>query len=203
MRQGSFWRGQYVTIPNILSGFRLLLVPVLWVCAGLKLSRYIGLGLMVSFLTDYLDGLIARKFNMVTALGAKLDSLADDLMLMSVIGWVFILRRDIVTDHAFLVLAAIGGYGATMLMSWWKFQQFGSNLHLYSHKASAVMGYLFLIHAFLFGGYHHGLFYLVIGIFILAQIETIGILWLCSEIHEDLGSLLLLNRNRARRRSAS
>ena len=190
---------RYLTIPNLLSGVRLLLVPVLWVCAGLKLSRYVGLGLLVSFLTDYLDGFIARKFSMVTALGAKLDSLADDLMLISVLAWVFMLRRDIVTDHVFLVVAAIGGYGATMLMSWWKFRQFGSNLHLYSHKASAVMGYLFLVHAFLFGGYHHGLFYLVIGVFILAQVETIGILWLCSEVHEDLGSLVLLNRKRARR----
>ena len=203
MRQGSSWRGQYITIPNLLSGFRLVLVPVLWVCAGLKLSRYIGLGLTVSFLTDYLDGLIARKFNMVTALGAKLDSLADDLMLMSVIAWAFMLRREIVTDHMFLVLAGDGGYGLTMLLSWWKFQQFGSNLHLYTHKASAVMGYLFLIHAFLFDGYHHGLFYLVIGVFILAQVETIGILLLRSELNEDFGSLLLLNRKRAQRKITS
>ena len=182
---------------------KLLLIPVLWGCAFLKLSWSIGVGLIVSLLTDFLDGWIARKLNMVTALGAKLDSLADDLVLISVIGWVFMLRREIVTDHMFLVLAGIGGYGLTMLLSWWKFRQFGSNLHLYTHKASAVMGYLFLIHAFLFGGYHHGLFYLVIGVFILAQIETIGILLLCSEVNEDLGSLLLLNRKRAQKNITS
>ena len=199
MSQRNSCKGQYITVPNLLSGFRLLLIPVLWGCAFLKLSWCIGVGLIVSLLTDFLDGWIARKLNMVTALGAKLDSLADDLVLISVIGWVFMLRREIVTDHMFLVLAGIGGYGLTMLLSWWKFRQFGSNLHLYSHKASAVMGYLFLAHAFLFCGYHHGLFYVVIGLFILAQIETIGILWLCSEVHEDLGSLVLLNRPRARR----
>ena len=43
-----------LTIPNLLSGLRLLLVPVLWVCAGLHLPQYIGLGLLASFLILWL-----------------------------------------------------------------------------------------------------------------------------------------------------
>ena len=203
MPQDSSWREHFLTVPNLLSGFRLLLIPVLWGCAWLKLSWCIGIGLIVSWLTDFLDGFIARKLNMVTVLGAKLDSLADDVVLISVIAWIFMLRREIVTDHALLVLAGIGGYGFTLLVSWWKFRQFGSNLHLYSHKASSVMGYLFLIHAFLFGSYHHGLFYLVIGVFIVAQVETIGILLLCPVINEHLGSFLLLYRKRTQSKNTS
>lgn len=70
-------------IPNILSVCRILLIPAfLWVYLtageqkGFLLAACI---LLVSGLTDLLDGWIARRFNMITALGRVLDPLADKL----------------------------------------------------------------------------------------------------------------------------
>lgn len=77
------WKRDFFTIPNILSLFRLLLIPVY---AGLYLNatekyQYILAGtiLTISCLTDMIDGKIARKYNMITALGKILDPLADKL----------------------------------------------------------------------------------------------------------------------------
>ena len=77
------WKRDFFTIPNILSLFRLALIPVY---AGLYLNateKYqfvlAGTILTISCLTDMIDGKIARKYGMITTLGKILDPLADKL----------------------------------------------------------------------------------------------------------------------------
>lgn len=75
------WKKQILTIPNLLSLFRLLLIPVyvlIYLNATIPGHYYIsGAILAISCLTDLIDGKIARKFNMVTTVGKILDPLAD------------------------------------------------------------------------------------------------------------------------------
>ena len=77
------WKRDFFTIPNILSLFRLLLIPVyaaLYLNATEKYQFVLaGTILTISCLTDMIDGKIARKFNMITTLGKILDPLADKL----------------------------------------------------------------------------------------------------------------------------
>lgn len=70
-----------MNIPNTLSVFRLLLIPVFLLVFFLtpEQSWIAGLIIVVSGLTDVADGIIARKFNMVTQLGKILDPVADKL----------------------------------------------------------------------------------------------------------------------------
>jgi cardiolipin synthase len=77
------WKKEIFTIPNLLSFFRLILIPVymiVYLRAGEK-SDYIiaGVILTMSCLTDMVDGKIARRFNMITTFGKFLDPLADKL----------------------------------------------------------------------------------------------------------------------------
>ena len=77
------WKKEICTVPNLLSLFRLLLIPV-YIRIYLKADQhgdYILAGsiLAVSCLTDLADGMIAREFHMVTRLGKILDPLADKL----------------------------------------------------------------------------------------------------------------------------
>lgn len=69
-----------ITIPNILSAFRLVLIPVfLWTyCIREEYLVTAGL-LLLSGLTDLADGFIARRFHMVSNLGKMLDPVADKL----------------------------------------------------------------------------------------------------------------------------
>ena len=68
-----------MTIPNLLSVIRIILIPVFLVLflKGSYLAAVIGLG--ISGLTDLFDGKIARAFNQVSNLGKLLDPIADKL----------------------------------------------------------------------------------------------------------------------------
>ncbi|MBO7690301.1 MAG: CDP-alcohol phosphatidyltransferase family protein, partial [Clostridia bacterium] len=68
-----------LTIPNLLSAIRILLIPVFLVLF-LK-GHYVAavIVLVINGLTDTYDGKIARKFNQVSNLGKLLDPIADKL----------------------------------------------------------------------------------------------------------------------------
>ena len=75
------WKKEVWTIPNILSLFRLILIPVyvsIYLHADEPGDYLLAAGILaVSCLTDLVDGKIARKFNQITTLGKFLDPLAD------------------------------------------------------------------------------------------------------------------------------
>lgn len=74
---------EYFNIPNLMGYFRILLIPVfliLYYRADTKLTYVTAMTvLIVSCLTDFLDGKIARRFDMVTNFGKMLDPIADKL----------------------------------------------------------------------------------------------------------------------------
>ncbi len=75
------WKKDLFTIPNVLSLFRLLLIPV-YVVLYLKAEKpedyFLAAAILaVSCLTDLIDGKIARHFNMISNTGKILDPLAD------------------------------------------------------------------------------------------------------------------------------
>lgn len=110
------------SVPNLLSLLRLLLVPVfLW----LLLADHLIWALIVlaaAGASDWLDGVIARKFNQITELGKVLDPAADRLYIFAtLIGltingniplWlaVVIIARDVMLLLVYPLLAT-HGYG--------------------------------------------------------------------------------------------
>lgn len=82
------WKKEIFTIPNLLSLFRLLLIPV-YVSVYRNATQpyaYVAAGsiMAVSCLTDMVDGKIARHFDMVSTLGKILDPLADKITQLTV-----------------------------------------------------------------------------------------------------------------------
>lgn len=73
-------KNKILTIPNILSFFRLALIPVfVWAYCGAEQYGLTAALLVISGVTDVLDGFIARHFDMVSDLGKALDPVADKL----------------------------------------------------------------------------------------------------------------------------
>ena len=81
------WKKEVFTIPNLLSLFRLALIPVyIYIYLGAtETYQYITAGtiMAVSCLTDLIDGKVARRFNMVSTLGKILDPLADKVLVIT------------------------------------------------------------------------------------------------------------------------
>ena len=78
-------RKQIFTIPNFLSFLRLCMIPlIIWLYCAQKNYVLTAVVLVLSGLTDTIDGYIARRFNMVTDLGKALDPIADKLTQASV-----------------------------------------------------------------------------------------------------------------------
>ncbi len=117
-----------LTIPNLISVIRILLIPVI---AVLYYNNYIWWTVFVIFisgLSDAVDGKIARKFNQVSNLGKLLDPVADKFTIfalaivlflkfkeaqsesMQAFAWVFLLfiAKDLIMILGSVVLIALG-----------------------------------------------------------------------------------------------
>ncbi len=75
------WKKDIWNIPNMLSLFRLALIPIymhIYLTATETWQYWLAGGILaVSCMTDMVDGKIARKYNMITPLGKLLDPIAD------------------------------------------------------------------------------------------------------------------------------
>jgi cardiolipin synthase len=111
-----------LTVPNLLSFFRLALVPVFLVLILVGADLVALVVLVVSSISDYLDGVIARRFKQVSRLGQLLDPAADRLFIFAaligltargIIPWWFIaivVGRDVLLAVLGITLANYG-YG--------------------------------------------------------------------------------------------
>ena len=82
----SAYQNKIITIPNVLSFFRLCLIPVIvWLYVGKQDYLWTLLILTLSGITDIVDGVIARKFNMISNFGKAFDPVADKLTQMAML----------------------------------------------------------------------------------------------------------------------
>ena len=78
--------GAVLTVPNLLSFARLLMIPLMiWMYVKKQKYRTTAVVLLLSGATDVVDGFIARRFNMVSDLGKALDPVADKLTQIAVL----------------------------------------------------------------------------------------------------------------------
>jgi CDP-diacylglycerol--glycerol-3-phosphate 3-phosphatidyltransferase len=85
-----------VNLANLITLGRLVLAPVLLVLAWYGIEHAFLACLIVALVSDIVDGQIARRFNLATPLGAKLDSWADFATYLSVPLATWWLRPDLV-----------------------------------------------------------------------------------------------------------
>ncbi|BDZ48053.1 hypothetical protein GCM10025867_02940 [Frondihabitans sucicola] len=85
LRDRLFGDDDWRTVPNVISAFRILLLPVFGILLVVHLFWASIIVLLIVFLTDFADGFIARRFHQTSALGAWLDPVADRLTVVFVV----------------------------------------------------------------------------------------------------------------------
>lgn len=124
MKISTNWRKEIQTIPNLLSIFRILLLPI-YLYFVLRQSFYVaGVVIVVSGLSDYLDGVIARRYNQVTDLGKVLDPFADKLTQLFLIlsmawyrPWLWLLFGLFLIKEGFMFIAGLIGLSKNIKLS--------------------------------------------------------------------------------------
>lgn len=101
-------------IPNILSTFRIILIPFYFIAILQNQKVTAGIILIVSGLTDLLDGYLARRFNWITDIGKLLDPLADKLTQTAIsLSFIFLIKKYVIFFWIILIkdgLMMIGSY---------------------------------------------------------------------------------------------
>ncbi len=127
-----------VSIPNLLSGFRLIAAPFLLYLAWTGHPNLFLALLAVSLLSDSIDGFIARRLNEASELGTRLDSWGDLATYLTVPLCAWWLWPEILKREAFFVLLVIGAYIVPLMAGFVKFQRLPS-YHTWAAKTAAVL----------------------------------------------------------------
>jgi len=108
MKANDFSRQHLINLPNILTYLRMAIIPVIIVVLLAPVStRSFNIAFLLFVLatiTDYLDGILARSWNLVTSVGKLLDPLADKLLTSAVL----IMLIPVERVPAWLVFLIIG-----------------------------------------------------------------------------------------------
>lgn len=115
-------KGPIWTVPNQITFLRLGFLPLFLILMSYERYKWALLVLVIAGFSDGIDGLIARKFNQRSSLGAYLDPIADKLLLSSSfvvlafekqIAWwltILVLSRDVLILIVAAVIILASGY---------------------------------------------------------------------------------------------
>lgn len=181
-------------IPNILSGYRLLVLPLIaWTIWKGDRQLYATL-MCISLVTDILDGLIARTFKLETELGARLDSTADlGTYIMAFAGFI-VLEKQFVHDMRWPFFILLGLYATPQLLSLIRFRR-NTSFHLYSSKVTGYLQGIFIFTYFVFG-FSAWYFWIMWSVSILAYSEALTIVTFMPKLRSNVkGIYWMLKEN--------
>ena len=130
-----------LTLPNILSMLRLVGVPLFLWAIVVEQDLLALAVLMLSGLTDYADGKIARKFHMESRLGQLLDPIADRLYILTTL--IGLAWRDIIPVWLVVVLISREVAMTIMLLVLRRRGQIGLPVHFVGKAATFNLLYAF------------------------------------------------------------
>ncbi|MBX2963128.1 MAG: CDP-alcohol phosphatidyltransferase family protein [Cyclobacteriaceae bacterium] len=159
-----------VRIVNTITFFRIVAFPIfimLLITDQYEAFRWL---IVISFITDSLDGFLARKFKVSSILGSRLDSLGDDLTVLAAIAGVFVYHLPFLQQHWMSIVALLMLYLTQVFYSLIKYQKLTS-FHTYLGKVAAVSQAMFLVSIFFTEEPITGLYYVTIALTAIEMIE--------------------------------
>ena len=109
--------------PNLLSLSRIVFLPLLYLFlfARWPLPLFISFSILGS--TDFFDGIVARKFKLITEIGKNLDTLADAFFVFSTAFFILYLYPHVMRDNLYLLIPLFTLFGISLLIPLIKFKK--------------------------------------------------------------------------------
>ncbi len=160
-----------LNIADWFSFYRILAAPFLLFFIWLDVRTLFTWFLLFSFLTDAIDGFLARKLKITSARGSQLDSLGDQITFAIGIIGLYFFENDFIVNNFKLILLVFIPYGIQLIIAFLKYGK-ATAFHTYLAKISALIQGVFILWVLFFDPVYW-LFYFMIGIGVLETIEEI------------------------------
>ena len=131
-------RTPYKNIPNLLSSFRIIVAPFIFVTAWQDQPNLFLVILAVALLSDAVDGFVARRFKVTSKTGTKLDSWGDFITYITVALCAWRLWPEILHREAFFVMTGIVLFVLPVIAGYIKFKRLLC-YHTWAAKIQAVL----------------------------------------------------------------
>jgi phosphatidylglycerophosphate synthase len=185
-------------LPNLLSLVRLGCVPYLVLLANQE-REALFFGLVVAaWITDGLDGWLARRFGWVSRLGAVLDSVADITLIVAILYGIHRFHPLVFLDHGALLWAIVAVWSGVHLASLARYGR-TSSFHTRLAQAGILLFAAFVVVLFT-TGFVPTLYYVAGSVCLLAGLENAAMVWALREWQPDVPNLSVALRRRAERR---
>lgn len=122
MTESDHQSSNWLTLPNAITTIRILASPGLVALAVADQAVWLaGLAVFLVF-TEWLDGFLARRLHVVSAIGARLDTIADAIFYSSLLAAVVLLKPALVGHESIWIAVAVASYLLSWLASLIKFR---------------------------------------------------------------------------------
>jgi CDP-diacylglycerol--glycerol-3-phosphate 3-phosphatidyltransferase len=163
-------------IADWFSFYRIAAAPLLLLIIYLDMRLLFTWLLLFSFITDAIDGFLARKLKITSARGSQLDSIGDQITLVVGVIGLFYFENDFIRKQLFLLLVVFIPYMIQMLLAYIKYGK-ATAFHTYLAKLSAMVQAIFILWLLFFEPVYW-LFYFMIAIGVLETIEEITLIFM-------------------------
>jgi CDP-diacylglycerol--glycerol-3-phosphate 3-phosphatidyltransferase len=179
-----------LNIADYFSLYRFAAIPVIVIVIVFEQRMLTSILLLVSFLTDAIDGYIARKKGIESVRGAKLDSYGDLVTLLLGLAAFITFETEYFIDHLTLIVITLSLFAFQIVISFLRFKG-ASSFHTYLAKITAVLFAAFLVITPVKGPINI-LFYVTFCFAIAEAIEEIIITFLLEKPKENVKGLYWL-----------
>lgn len=171
-------------IADWFSFYRVAAAPVLVLLLWLDERQLFVWFLLISYLTDAIDGYLARKLKITSPRGSQLDSFGDQITLVIGLVGLLIFENEFIKKNILLIGIAFIPYVIQMIIAYYKYGK-ATAFHTYLAKLSAVIQSVFILYALFFSP-NYTLFYIMIVFGLLETFEEITLIFMYDNWASDV-----------------
>ncbi len=183
-------------IADWFSFYRVVAAPFLVLLLWLDKRHFFAWLLLISYLTDAIDGYLARKLKITSPRGSQLDSFGDQITLVVGLIGLLVFENEFIKKNILLIGVAFVPYIIQMGIAYYKYGK-ATAFHTYLAKLSAIIQSVFILYSLFFAP-NYTLFYIMIGFGLLETFEEITLIYMYNTWASDVKGIYWAFRDKRR-----